>query len=141
MGTYFILADPYSDHSIDNPHQIMSVGNGEMWIVDNGSNIEPGDYLISSNTEGHGMKDDGTYEVAYIIARASEPVNWETEYEIINGVKHKKIAVFYESFIINHKAEKLELELEEMKKEIDNIKAKLGILYDVVNPDVQTQNK
>ena len=38
---------------------------------------------------GHAMKDNGQFEVANIIARVAEPVNWENETEIINGIKHK----------------------------------------------------
>ena len=39
----------------------MAVGNGDMWVVDNGDNIEVGDYLISSQILGHAMKDTGVY--------------------------------------------------------------------------------
>jgi hypothetical protein len=33
-----------------------------------------------------------------VFARASEPINWANVTETIDGVKHKKIAVFFESF-------------------------------------------
>ncbi|MBL7853516.1 MAG: hypothetical protein JNL17_03930 [Cyclobacteriaceae bacterium] len=127
MGSFFDLIDPHQPHSLDNPYQIMSVGNGEMWIVDNGSNLEPGDYLISSGVAGHGMKDSGEFEVANIIARVAEPVNWGTVADTINGVKRKKVAVFYESFVINHKADRLEREIDGLKTELAEIRKVLGL--------------
>jgi hypothetical protein len=127
MGAFLGLMDPMEKQSLDNPYQIMAVGNGDMWVVDQGENLTQGDYLISSNIRGHAMLDDGTFEIAHIIARVSEPVDWSTVQETIDGVKHKQVAVFYENFTANHKADRLEDELEFIKKELREIKAMLGV--------------
>ncbi len=110
-------ADPYNK-------LIMAVGNGFIWVVDNGDDLEVGDYLISSDVEGHAMLDNGDFEVAYIVARVAEPVNWYEETATIDGVKHKRISVFFEHFTRNHKAEKLELKMAQMQEKIDEISAK-----------------
>lgn len=127
VGSYLGLLRPDSLPSLENPHQIMAVGNGEMWVIDNGENINPGDYLISSSIAGHATKDIGNYDVAYIIAKVAEPVDWTTVTETVNDVKHKLISVFYENFTINHKAESLQIELDKLKSEIENIKTFVGL--------------
>ena len=99
MGSYLSLLNPSLPPSNENPALVMSVGNGDVWIADTGENIEPGDYLISSNVPGHAMKDSQTYDITYIVARAAEPIDWSTVTETINGVKHKKITVFFENFV------------------------------------------
>jgi hypothetical protein len=98
LGSYLALSEPEQLKSLDNPHLVMAVGNGDMWIADNGEDIEIGDYLISSSVTGHAMKDPGTYPISHIFARASEPVDWSEVTATINGVKHKKIIVTFEAF-------------------------------------------
>ena len=83
----------------DGPDLIMSVGNGEMWIVDNGENVQIGDYLISSNIAGHAMKDKSEYDASNIIARVAEGVDWSQVTDLVGGVKHKKVSVFFENFV------------------------------------------
>jgi hypothetical protein len=97
LGSYLALQTPGS-YASNNPHMIMAVGNGVMWVADKGVNIEPGDYLISSDVAGHAMKDVGEYDLSYIIGRSAESVDWSTVTSTIDGVKHAKISVFYENF-------------------------------------------
>ena len=117
LGTYFSEA-PYEV----GIKLIASVGNGDAWIVDTGEDIKVGDYLISSSIEGHAMKDTGEFEVAYIFARVAEDVDWSQVTETIDGVKHKKISIFYESFTRNHKVEMLEKKLEDLREEIEQLR-------------------
>ena len=101
---------------------VMAVGNGSMWVVDNGEDLQIGDYLISSSIEGHATKDNGKYEVANIIARVAEPVNWKTETKMINGVKHKLVSVFFESFRLYHnenKIKELDARIQQLEKLIE----------------------
>lgn len=121
MGAYLGRQNETAGHDTSNPYLIMAVGNGEMWVVDQGQDLQPGDYLISSAVEGHAMKDVGNYAVAHVVARVAEPVNWNEVSETVNGVKHKRISVFFESFDRNHKAERLE-------KEIDSIKGQMNLM-------------
>ncbi len=110
LGTYASLIKPSEMFSADNPHLIMSVGNGVMWVTHEGGNIKTGDYLISSSTEGNAMKDNGQYPVSYICGRAAEKVNWRNIKADKNGDKKVLISVFYESF-----------EIENISKEIENL--------------------
>ena len=121
LGAY--LAKDNQDPSDPDQYQlVMAAGNGEMWIVDNGKNINIGDYLISSHIEGHAMKDAGEYAISYIVARAAEPVDWKHVDKSINNVKHAKISVLFESFIVNHQLYEVTEELNRVKSEINELK-------------------
>jgi len=98
LGAYLALKEPSQVPSDENPHLIMAVGNGDVWVVDDGANIAPGDYLISSETAGHAVKDDGAADVSHVIARAAEPVDWSQETATIDGKRHKRISVTFEVF-------------------------------------------
>ncbi len=144
MGSFLAPLDPTKKISVDSPYLIMAAGNGDMWVVNNGGNIAAGDYLISSSTEGHAMKDKGDYEIAYIMARVAEPVDWTAVTETINGVKHKKISVFFENFTRNYQAEKLEikmknaeLRIQNSESEIAKLKAKMDMMLIKENMDVR----
>lgn len=99
MGTYLDRVNPsLAFNMFDNPNLVAAVGNGDMWVVDDGEAIQPGDYLISSDVAGHAMKDEGQYQTSYVVARAAQAVDWSVETSTINGRKHKKISVLYGSF-------------------------------------------
>jgi len=101
---------------------VMAVGNGSMWVVDNGEDLQIGDYLISSSVKGHATKDIGKYKVTNVIARVAEPVNWKSETKMIDGVKHKKVSVFFESFKLYHnekKIDELEYRIQQLEKLIE----------------------
>lgn len=95
FGSYLALLDPKKPYGADNPHLIMAVGNGDMWVVENAGNIQPGDELISSDTPGHAMKDPGTYVESRVVAKAAEAVDWSKVTDRIDGKKHKKISVLF----------------------------------------------
>jgi len=122
LGSYFSKQD--------NDDLVMAVGNGSMWVIDNGKNLQIGDYLISSSIKGHATVDNGKYDVAHIIARVAEPVNWKNETKEINGVKHKLVSVFFESFDLYHydkKLNKQQSEIDNLKKEIEELKQVLEL--------------
>jgi len=100
LGAYLAPLEEQRGEAV-RPHQIMAVGNGDMWVVDTGRNIAPGDYLISSSLTGHAMLDEvQQFPVGHIIARAGEPVDWAKvpNTETTQGLKHRRISVFFESF-------------------------------------------
>jgi hypothetical protein len=100
LGSYLALSESSKPYSSENPHLIMAVGNGDMWVVDEGQNIQPGDYLISSSTPGHAMRDDeAKYPIGHIVARAAEGVDWATVNEMVGGRKHRKISVLFGNFV------------------------------------------
>ncbi len=117
LGAYLGIQEPHEPASLENPHQIMAVGNGDMWVSDSGRDIQPGDYLISSDVSGHAMLDDAErFSVGYVIARAAEPVDWSKVNESIDGKKHKKISVFFESFVRGSRAvADMQRELKELR--------------------------
>ncbi|TSC88693.1 MAG: hypothetical protein G01um10145_860 [Microgenomates group bacterium Gr01-1014_5] len=109
LGSYLSILESDQPASNTNPHLVMAAGNGDMWVADYGSNLENGDYLISSGTAGHAMKDDGTYKPAYIIARVAQPVDWNEISETIddNGTprKHARISITFEMYKENNLTE------------------------------------
>jgi hypothetical protein len=140
MGTFLGLQSSTAEHNTSNPYLIMAVGNGEAWVVDNGQDIEAGDYLISSTVEGHAMKDIGEFDIAHVVAKVAEPLKWKEVTETINGVKHKRISIFFEAFDRNHKAEKLEKEIGKMKNEINNIQIELEKLKSIIGAEAKKSN-
>ncbi len=127
LGAFLGKQESIPEHDLDNPYLIMAVGNGDVWVVDNGKDLVPGDYLITSDVKGHAMADLGQFEVANIVARVAEPVKWSRVKETIDGKKHKLISVTFETLVINHKAEKLESELAEIKEDLREIKSQLSL--------------
>ena len=60
-------------------HSIASVGDGAILVCNEGGDIETGDYLCSSNTAGHAMKQSDDLLHNYTVAKATQPVTWESE--------------------------------------------------------------
>ncbi|MCI0530502.1 MAG: hypothetical protein L0Y74_00905 [candidate division Zixibacteria bacterium] len=125
LGSYLELQNPGQSYSSDNPHLVMAVGNGEMWVADNGKNIKPGDYLISSSTPGHAMKDDESkYLIGHVVARAAEAVDWSNVTETANGSKHKKISVLFGNFV-RSSATILYQTVEEQQRQIEDLSGRM----------------
>lgn len=118
LGSYSGLLESEMKHTLHNPHQIMAVGNGSMWVTNSGGNVAIGDYLISSGVKGCAMKDNGKHEISYIVARSAEEINWTLIKEDKDGVKKALISVFYESF----KKENHRVRINELKKEVELLK-------------------
>jgi hypothetical protein len=99
MGTFLGRVNPELPFDYyDNANLVAAVGNGDMWVVDDGQNVQAGDFLISSDTAGHAMKDEGQFPTSNVIARAAQNINWSNETQMIGGKKHRKISVLYGSF-------------------------------------------
>ncbi len=141
MGSFLGLQDPSLPLNNDNPYLIMAVGNGEVWVVDNGENLQIGDYLITSDIKGHAMKEKGDYPVAYIFAKVAEAIDWSAVTETINGKKHKKVSVFYESFVINNDVEDLKKEVARLKAENENLKTNIDNRFNKLESVLGTANK
>jgi len=61
---------------------VHAVGDGHILVCSEGGNIEVGDYLCTSNTEGHGMKQDDDLLHNYTVAKSLEIVDWSKEPDI-----------------------------------------------------------
>lgn len=128
LGAHLGLLEPTESFSTDNPFQVASVGNGDMWVVDTGRNIEPGQYLISSDVKGHAMLDDESrFPVGYVVARVGEPVDWSKVDDSVDGHKHKKISVFFESFE-RGSAVAVGKSVAARQSEIDALKSRVAVL-------------
>lgn len=128
LGAYSGLIESTDSFSLDNPHQVMAVGNGKMWVTNEGGEIKVGDYLITSSTEGMAMKDKGAYTVSYVCARSAQKVNWRKIKADENGVKKALIHVLYESFEIENNVGEAILEIE---NSLETLKAQLAEKYKI----------
>lgn len=106
MGAY--LAGPDGSRTAN---LIAAVGNGDIWLADTGKNLVTGDYLISSATPGHAELDTQTDPTSQVIAKIAEPVDWSTVTETVNGVKHKKVSVFFTTFARNNAVANLQADV------------------------------
>ncbi len=99
LGAYLA---PLESPSTDGPggcHQIMAVGNGEMWVVETGRDIRPGDYLIAGDAPGCAMLDDAArFSVGNVVARAGEGVHWKEVVAPAEGAKRARLSVLFGSF-------------------------------------------
>lgn len=121
LGAYLGLIEPAQPASLDNPHQIMAVGNGDMWVVESGRDIAPGDYLISSDVEGHAMLDDPKrFPIGHVVARAAEGVNWADASDTVGGRRRQRISVFFENF---ERGSGADAEVASLRAEVADLKA------------------
>ena len=118
LGAYLGLQETSDPAGPDNPHLIMAVGNGEMWVVDDGQDIDIGDYLVSSDVIGHATVDRGEFEISYIVGRVAEAVDWGDGDTWIDGRRHRRVSVFFESFTIDHTADRIRAEQIRASEEI-----------------------
>jgi hypothetical protein len=130
LGAY--LAPHLTGESAQRPdqHQIMSVGNGEMWVSESAAgDIHPGDLLISSDMSGCAMKDDPVrFPLGYICARAAESLDWDTVTAHPDGHKRARISVLFECFVrdsrgaaTQERMHRLELENADLRKELNQL--------------------
>jgi len=89
----------------------MAVGNGEVWITDNGSgNIAIGDNLITSSVAGYAMRDAGQFDVSHVFAKTTEVIDWSTVTEEIDGVKVAKVNVIFSVYDKNNLDQSLQVQ-------------------------------
>jgi hypothetical protein len=95
--------------------------------------IQPGDYLISSDVAGCAMKDDSArFPIGYIVARAAEAVDWASIDSPADGSpKRKKISVFFESFVRDSRGAQLAAIIEQQQHRIEELESKVRSLQDI----------
>jgi hypothetical protein len=135
LGAYLGVLEPAQPPSLDNPHQIMAVGNGDMWVVESEAGgdrgIQPGDYLISSDVEGHAMLDNAQrFPIGHVIARAGETVDWAGVGETVAGRRRQRISVFFESF---ERGSAANAELASLRAENDDLRVRIEALEQLLN--------
>ncbi len=112
-------------------HQIMSVGNGELWVVDSGQDILPGDLLIASHVPGCAMKDDPVrFPVGHIVARAAESVRWSEGDAQLEGPRRARISVLFDRFTRSQDAAALSAmtrELSDLRERLERLEQEAAI--------------
>jgi hypothetical protein len=140
LGAYLDEHQVDQSDSRRDTHLVMADGNGEMWVVDTGDDVQPGDYLISSAVARCAMKDDPQrFPVGYIVARAAEGVQWAGIDRDEHGVRKARISVFFESFVRGGDASRLTAEVarlsgvvESQRRMIEVLEEKSSSLQDIM---------
>lgn len=99
LGAYFSTT-PHTDlDTTEDVRLVTALGNGDLWVIDRGMDISPGDLLMSSDVPGHAMLDNpAKFPIGYIVARAAEALRWSEAEIAADGVRRAKISVLFESF-------------------------------------------
>ena len=81
MGVYTHVSPPDQWRDMDDSKGAIfynSIGEGRVLVTDTNGNIENGDYICSSNREGHGEKQDDDLLHNYTVAKATQPIDFST---------------------------------------------------------------
>jgi hypothetical protein len=57
---------------------VNSIGEGSIWVIGEGGNIQNGDWLTSSSVPGYAMKQSVPYKTSYTIGKALEPIDFSS---------------------------------------------------------------
>ncbi len=101
LGVYLGPMESTREAGPENPLLIAAVGNGEMCVVDSGvGDIEPGDYLVSSDVPGCAMKDDpAQFRIGHVIAKAADRIRWNDVPADEQRVRRARASVLFGSFV------------------------------------------
>ena len=69
-----------------------ALGDGTLLVTDSGGDIEVGDYIMSSDRLGHGMKQSDDILRNYTVAKASQPIDFSTV-EVDSDLGYKSILI------------------------------------------------
>jgi hypothetical protein len=121
----------------ENPLLVAAVGNGEMCVVERGGgDIEPGDYLISSDVPGCAMKDDpARFSIGHVVARAAERVQWSAVTTDNQGVRTAKVSVLFGNFVRAESCRRNDetgISDREVIRELAELRARVGELESLI---------
>lgn len=124
LGVYMNPEEPSKAAGPDNPLLVAAVGNGDLCVVDRGGDIQPGDYLISSEVPGCAMKDDpARFAVGHVVARAAERVEWAKVHADNRGVRRAKISMLFGNFVRMGSVEAMNARMDLLQRELENVRA------------------
>jgi hypothetical protein len=100
LGITRYAMDISREVSADNPWAVAAVGNTNVWVVDTGKDVEPGDSLITSDVPGAAQVDDPErFEVGNIFGRAAQKVVWSEIAPGPDGKRRAFISVLLDSSV------------------------------------------
>jgi hypothetical protein len=79
LGVYGGNLEESPAEELRTKHILNALGDGHVLVCSEGGDIVIGDYICSSNTPGHGMKQDDDLLHNYTVAKATEAVVWAEE--------------------------------------------------------------
>jgi NADH/NAD ratio-sensing transcriptional regulator Rex len=94
-GSFPGLVEKHGIDSLDIHAEVMSLGEGCIWVTDYNGNIGCGDLIISSPIKGYGCLQDDDIMRSKTVAKSTESIDWDSVSEIIDheGISYKKYLV------------------------------------------------
>lgn len=115
--------------SADNPWAVAAVGNTNVWVVDTGNDVEPGDSLITSDVRGAAQVDDPErFEVGNIFGRAAQKVVWSEIAPGPDGKRRAFISVLLDSSVRDARpTTALHQRVQDLEARLQALEAMLGV--------------
>jgi len=135
LGVSLGLMEPARDPGPNNPLLVAAVGNGELCVIDRGcGDLEPGDYLISSDIPGCAMKDDPSrFPMGHIIAKAGDRIRWADVPVGELGVRLAKASVLFGSSLRDSHGNAVQSELRELRAENTDLRKRVDSLERLIH--------
>ena len=70
---------------------INSVGEGAIWIIDAGGNLESGDYITTSSVPGYGVVQESEFLANYTVAKITMDCNFNPALQPVKTIKKKNL--------------------------------------------------
>ncbi len=115
--------------SADNPWAVAAVGNTNVWVIDTGKDVEPGDSLITSDVPGAAQVDDPErFEVGNIFGRAAQKVVWSEIAPGPDGKRRAFISVLLDSSVRDARpTTALHQRVQDLEARLQALEAMLGV--------------
>jgi len=94
-GSFPGLVEKNGINTLDRHAEVMSLGEGCVWVTDFNGNIECGDLIMSSPIKGYGCLQEDDIMRSKTVAKATEDIDWTNISDTIdyNGNSYKKFLV------------------------------------------------
>ena len=86
-----ILTSIFDKEIGDTRIYINSVGEGAIWIIDAGGNLESGDYITTSSVPGYGVVQESEFLANYTVAKITMDCNFNPALQPVKIIKKKKL--------------------------------------------------
>ena len=90
---YGAFTTPYEKEEGDQRVFVNSLGEGGIWVIDEAGELSSGDYIITSNVPGYGMRQDKEFLANYTVAKITMDCNFDPKVIPKRKIKKDKIII------------------------------------------------
>jgi len=84
---------PYEKEVGDQRFFVNSIGEGGIWIIDQEGDLTSGDYIITSNIPGYGMRQESEFLANYTVAKITMDCTFEPEEVPKKKIKKQEVII------------------------------------------------